>query len=206
MKQQVNLYVEELRPRRVPLPFVWIAVLWGVVLLGLLGFGVWLEMEGREAARQLERLTQTRENFARQVAEAEARLKARHVSPDLLAEQDALRQELRRARAFNSQVAGRLTRSVSRSPSAVMTSLARQVDTSWLWLTAFRMDRSGQLVLEGRTLSPKRLPEWLDALGREGALKGATFSFLEARKAQDEAASAFRIAARPPEADGRAKP
>ncbi|RMF13451.1 MAG: hypothetical protein D6758_13155 [Gammaproteobacteria bacterium] len=121
----------------------------------------------------------------------------------MLERQSQLRGELDRARAFNVQVAQRLKRETGVRPAAIMTGLARRVDTSWLWLTDVAMDLSGQFVLQGRTLEPKRLPEWLAQLSAEPAFKGVTFTYLDVLREDSAPSHQFVISSIPPVEEAR---
>lgn len=193
MMQQVNLYVEELRPKPVTLPAGMILIIWMAGFLVLLALGAWMSIQSGSAAAELAAARETRDQLVNRVEQVQATLAARKVSPDLVARQKQLKSELTRARAFNAQVAQRLTRETGVQPAAIMTGLARRVDTSWLWLTGIGMDLSGAFVLKGETLAPKRLPEWLARLSEEPAFRGATFSYLDVEREEGASASRFVI-------------
>jgi len=48
-----------------------------------------------------------------------------------------------------------------------------------LWLTAFNFDGSGGMEIQGRTVDPALLPEYIRRLGKEQAFQGRTFAALK---------------------------
>ncbi|RMF15285.1 MAG: hypothetical protein D6758_09985, partial [Gammaproteobacteria bacterium] len=98
MKQQVNLYVEELRPRKVVLPAGMIAVVWLLGLLVMLAVGGWMSLRAASAVDDLEAARETRDQLVSRVEQVKERLASRKVSAGLLERQSQLRGELDRAR------------------------------------------------------------------------------------------------------------
>ncbi|MBY0268722.1 MAG: PilN domain-containing protein [Burkholderiales bacterium] len=51
-----------------------------------------------------------------------------------------------------------------------------------LWLTGFTVGGAGEVAIQGRVISPDLLPEYIQKMNREPALKGREFSALEMRR------------------------
>ena len=169
MPQQINLLTPLLlTPRR---QFSATAMLrWasGALLLALLVV-LWALWQTRALAQQSQSLTQAetqqREALVKQIA-------AMPASADV----DAIRQQIdalalqlaREERVLQSLAPG--VRPVGERHSDVLALLGRSAPAS-LWLTELRW-RNGELELKGQTLEPPALQVWVEALSRQGALKG----------------------------------
>ena len=184
MKQEINLYRPELRPRRTLFPARQMALLVALLILGLAGLNAvsWYE---------LDRARKRAANAERGVVAAEARVEEMRRRFPVKKLDPALKKRLsnrRDALAKNQDVVEKLASGYFGSVeglSAHLEGFARQhVDGTWL--TAVRIAAGGKgVALEGRALVPELIPEYLDRLSQEPALETQVFSELSLQIADD---------------------
>jgi hypothetical protein len=194
MYQQINLYQPIFRKQRQIFSAVTMFQAIGVVavaLLAIYGYGLVqvraleaavVQLEGREIAltAQLTRIDPALSANRRAELEADVRrLNATLVDQQRLI--DVLRdQPLGRTEGFSGYLAA----------------LARQ-RTPELWLTAFAINGgTGAIEISGRTLRPELVPEYMQQLGTEAALKGQQFDRFEIELDAEASESTFRATSR----------
>lgn len=191
MKQQVNLYQAELKPRRIPFDATRVAlVLAGVMVAITALYAVRLSQVApleAQAAAATERLA------ASEVRVAELR----RTHPPAVVDK-ALKQTLksRQARLADTRAIAQKLRSGEFGSvdglSGYLEGFARR-HVEGTWLTAVRVQRGGNaLGFEGRTLAPELVPAYLDGLREEALFSGRNFSALS-MLASDEGANAIRF-------------
>lgn len=174
MRQQVNLYTTELRPRQQRLTALSALALLGMVVLVVLafmGFGYWqtqqLEQQVRDIERQNSQLQQANASMAEQV-------EARKPDPELERALERVTDTISRRQRLLGRVENLATNNHS-GFSSRMAALARQVPGE-LWLTGVTLQSSpARLQLKGRTRVPERVPRYLEQLGEEPIFAGQTF-------------------------------
>lgn len=177
MRQEINLYQAELRPRRVPFPAIHMLAVVVLVALVLAAAQAW----------SVTRVAPLRARVAQiegDVAAAETRLataRAQHQPP---LPDPALGQQLEARERILVQtraVAERLERGdygTTTGLSPLLVALSRQ-HLEGIWLTAVRVDDGGRAVgLRGRTLLPELVPTYLQRLAQEASFAGKTFDAL----------------------------
>ena len=201
MKQQVNLYTPELRPRKQRLNAVTLLVLMVVVILvtaAFRGFGYWqnqqLEKQVAQIERQNRQLSEANEAMAEQI-------EARKPDPELEKALERVTNTISRRQRLLQQVENLAINNHS-GFSSRMAALARQVPGE-LWLTGLTLQSSPErLRLTGRTRVPDRVPLYLEQLGNELIFAGQTFRDFELMRPGEDAEQSgdwieFRIATEP---------
>ena len=174
MIQSVNLYTEDMRPRRDSLTLNQITLTallaLAIVVLGSAYAGG--KADNAIAARQVAdaRVVALRDN----VASAAETLKTRTQDPQLQAELDRMSSTLRSRDDLITQVE-QLAQQTAQGFSPLFLGLARQ-RVEGVWLTALEVDRnSGNLALEGLTTDGSLVPFYLERLRAEEAFAGQRF-------------------------------
>lgn len=175
MRQQVNLYRDSLRPRRVVLPARWLAIVAALTLVSLgavyAGLGWQLDQRRARLADLRAQHAETRQAVA-QLGEA---LAARRPDPELEERAGRLERELAAKRRLVGIVRGR-GRGKATGFAELLEGLGRQaVEGLWLEEVALR-DGGRELAFRGRALTPARLPDWLEGLRAEPAYQGRAFA------------------------------
>ncbi|MDH3713114.1 MAG: hypothetical protein OET44_04600 [Gammaproteobacteria bacterium] len=181
--QNVNLYQEQFRPKRIAWPIQRFMVLGAVAMFCLVG---WYAME----RQRLNTLQATQQKYQQQLALWDSRMAqletqlAKLESPDqqqLIAElRDELRGSRELSRYFETAVTGN-------GPvfSEYLDALARRHQRG-MWLTDIQILRGGQkLRFGGSALNAKTVPDFLLALSSELAYAGRTFSSMLVNREPD---------------------
>ncbi|MDX1588774.1 MAG: PilN domain-containing protein [Oleiphilaceae bacterium] len=204
MKQRVNLYTPELRPRRewLTLNQLVLAGALCVLLMGLVSLALRWEL-GQEQ-QQLAQLRSEHAALTRVVEEMETALSERGVEPGLQEQVAQLERQVRQRRDLLSRTE-QLTGGGEKGFSPYLRSLARQSD-SGLWLTRIRVDlRSDQLRLQGRTKSGDQIPRYLNRLKQEPLFSGHGFGDFALERDPESGVLEFRLASSREEDNGRAQ-
>ncbi len=201
MRQQVNLYTAELRPRKQHLnarSALLLAALVVVVLLAFMGFGQWqnqqLERRAIQAERQNGQLQQAVDSMAAQV-------EARKPDPELEKALERVTQTISRRQRLLERVDS-LANNNHSGFSSRMAALARQIPEE-LWLTTITLESlPARLGLRGRTRAPERVPLYLEQLGQEPIFAGQTFRDFQLNRPDENGDNAgdwveFRVATEP---------
>jgi MSHA biogenesis protein MshI len=195
MIQSVNLYTEDMRPRRDPLTLTQVTTvaLAALVVLSLASFYAGWRADEAASARQAAnaRIAELRSALA----DAGDRLERRAEDPALRGELEKLSAALRRGDELVQQVERLASRSAE-GFSPFMLGLARQA-VDGVWLTTLEVDRdTGNLVLEGLTEDGSLVPLYLEQLRSEPAFSGRRFRYFRLDRPEDSAAVlGFRVAA-----------
>ncbi|TVP51963.1 MAG: hypothetical protein EA349_16690 [Halomonadaceae bacterium] len=193
MKQRVNLYTKELRPKRElwTLNQLLAAAALALLLMGLAGGGLRWSLGG-----ELEALNEQRQEaaaLALLVQEIEASLAARQGEPELKRRVDELERQMRQRRDLVNRTE-QLASDARMGFSPYLRSLAQQSDNQ-LWLTRIRLNISnGQLRLEGETASGDQLPRYMNRLKQEPLFSGRRFGDFALEREADGNTLRFRLA------------
>lgn len=196
MKQQVNLYTPELRPRREWLTLNQLVLAGGLALLLMAlisGTQRWsLNQEQQQLIEQRSEL----EALRLRVEEQEAALQARGIKPGLQESVAQLERQLRQRRDLVSRTE-QLAVSAEKGFSPYLRSLARQSDSE-LWLTRIRINLgAGELRLQGRTKSGDQVPRYMNRLKQEPLFSGRRFADFSLQRETENGALTFRLATDP---------
>lgn len=184
MKQQINLYTEDMRPRQELFTATRLA---GVVLAALIfvvisaGYASW-QASGSGADRQAAqvRLAEIRSDLADVVTQLEGRT----VDPALAAELERLNLDLQNRVALITRLENLALRG-AQGFSPLLTGLSRQA-VDGVWLTSLEVDREpGNLVLRGLTEDGGLVPYYLEQLRLEPAFAGRRFRQFRLEQIED---------------------
>lgn len=201
MIQQVNLYTDELRPRREPLQ----ARTAGALLIALLaflvlvsGFARWEYGDALEEQRAMQRQVELLQD---ELTGLEQTVAARQEDPDLVAAMRTLDHEVKQRRQVLSQVET-LVIADGRHFSAYLEALARQT-LDGLWLNTIDLGRSASDIrLTGTARAGERVPQYLQRLSAEPAFNGSEFHSFALDRADEGRLINFSVATDGAEREG----
>lgn len=193
MTQQVNLYTDELRPRREPLR----AHTAGALLLALVaflmlagGFARWEYRASLEEQRAMQRQVELLQD---ELTILEQTVAARQEDPVLIDALRTLDREAQQRRQVLSQVEN-LVIADSRRFSAYLEALARQT-LEGLWLNTIELGRSAsEIRLSGTARAGERVPQYLQRLSAEPAFIGREFHSFALDRAEEGRLINFSVA------------
>lgn len=193
MIQKVNLYTEELRPRKEKLQAgTALAVLVLAVLVVLVAAGV-ARYQGSELTAQIQEAEQQSRQLEASVETLTEELRARQPDPEVEAALQRVTETIERRQRLLERVESLITtRSHGFSPA--MEALARQVPES-VWLTGISLNAlTGHVALVGRTRSGSQVPLYLENLGEEPAFSGKNFGSFRLERGEDGRWIEFHVA------------
>jgi len=184
MIQQVNLYTDELRPRKERLQ-AGTAV--GVLIVGLVlvaFFAGFLTYENSVMANKASRLDRQNQQLEQVVAQLSAEVQARQPDAEVEEAVERVTQTLARRQRLLERVES-LVLSEGRNFSPQLSALARQIPED-VWLTDVILE-SGQdrVTIEGRTRDGALVPLYLENLGGEAAFTGKTFGAFRLSRSEE---------------------
>lgn len=193
MIQRVNLFTEDLRPRKERLQAGTALAIVGVgLLLVILAAGV-MHFQNMDLAARVTSLEQQNRQLEQAVAQLEETAQARQPDADLEAELAKVTETLARRQRLLEKVES-LVLSEDRRFSPGMAALARQIPED-VWLTGITLAaEADQVILEGRSRSGALVPEYLERLGQEPAFSGKTFSAFRLSRPEEGAWIEFHVA------------
>jgi Tfp pilus assembly protein PilN len=176
MSQWINLYRDGLKPREYSGALPRWLLITTLLLVGVLGWGLWARVQANHAETQRARLVAQQAALQARIAELSAALAKRQPDPAITA---AL-QRAQQAVEGRLWLAGQLQVQRSTAPmSPVLLGLARQRADA-LWLTHIEADaRAGSLRLAGRTVQAEAVPLLVQRLASEPAFAGRSFAHFQ---------------------------
>lgn len=174
MKQQINLYQEQFHEKRVPLPARQIMVIAVGLLAGMTVISAGLGWMNSQAARQYAELGSRVDGTKQANDQLQAKLAAQAVDSELAAKvTEAGRQLQAHQKIMQWMDKSQENRAVPFS--ALLEGLSRQ-HVQGLWLSYIAIENGGQdLHLQGSSLDPKLIPDFLGRLNNEAAYTGREF-------------------------------
>lgn len=197
MRQQINLYTEELRPRRTLISLKQMAVLALVLMLGL----------GVASALQYQRLTEITQQVQKKNADVlsltqtveRLRTKAESwvKSDALVMANERLKKQRVRYEEFVNLLGDQLpARTAGFSPQVI--ALARQ-KTSQLWLTHLHIGMGdNRFLLKGDAQDAEAVPAYLQALREEAVFAGRGFDLFDMSRSEKSGRLMFVLTAGKP--------
>lgn len=181
MSHQINLFNPALRKTAVVLPARQMLLAWCAVVAVALAWYGWQTVQGAQLkaaeADSSTRLTQLQTDLT----QLGAQMAARQPAPALQAKYRRKQLQLQ-AREDVMQVLDSGAIGNTDGHANYLRAFARH-SLEGLWLTGLTVVGAGNdIVVEGRTLKPELVPDYLDRLGREPALKGHPFNRLQMRR------------------------
>lgn len=184
MIQQVNLYTEELRPRR--------EILQAGTAVGILVFGLVLVVcvagyfayQNSVMANKASRLDRQNQQLEQAVAELSAAVRARQPDSEVEEALSRVTQTLARRQRLLERVES-LVFSEGRHFSPQLAALARQIPEN-VWLTGVILESGADKVtLEGSSRDGALVPLFLENLGEETAFTGRTFGVFRLSRSEE---------------------
>lgn len=182
--QQVNLYTDEMRPRREllsPSRLAAVTLTALVVVVFCSGYAHWRAglAAAEHQAAQL-RLDQLRSGLAAAIG----RLEGRQADPSLSAELERLNLDLHNRSMLIARLE-KLATHAEQGFSPLLTGLSRQA-VEGVWLTTLEADREpGNVVLKGLTRDGGLVPYYLEQLRSEPAFAGRRFRQFQLERVED---------------------
>ncbi len=172
--QEVNLYTQELRPRKERLQAGMLVSLVLVLVVGLAVTSAVLRHGNGDLETRVAALESETQALKQSVARLSATVSARQPSPEIESALERVSATLVRRQKLLERVESLvLTGGGHFSPQ--MAALARQIPDD-VWLTGIRLDAQPALVtIEGRARSGALVPAYLENLGNEPVFTGQTF-------------------------------
>lgn len=174
MKQQINLYQEQFRDRPVALPARQMMLIAACLLAGMMVISSAMAWLNRQVAQRHAALSGQTATIKQANDQMQAKLAGQAVDPALAnGVADAARQLQARQRIV--QWMEKSQESLAVPFSALLEGLSRQ-RVEGLWLTYIAIENGGQgLHLQGSSLDPKLIPDFLGRLKNETAYAGREF-------------------------------
>ena len=191
--QQINLYTEDLRPKKEPLQAGVAVSLVVAVLVLLAGAAGFVRYQNTQLTQQVVAGQQQAEQLQQRVDELTLEAESQQPDPQVEAALQRVNDTLRRRQRLLGRVETLMSDDVP-GFSAPLSALARQVPDG-VWLTRIRLDaQTGNVGLRGRTQSGDRVPAYLEALGEEPSFQGKTFGDFRLERSEEERWIEFRVA------------
>ena len=182
--QQVNLYTQDLRPKKVILPLAHIVAVVASILFIQIAFTVYYQSQVVAVETKLSPIQARVDQLQQQTVEMEAKLNAMRKDSSLVALNKRLTKRLTARKQLISMLDS-LSVANQFPFSNLMTGLARhQVD--FLWLTHIQFANGGHKVgLKGKTLQAESVPHYLQMLRDENLFLGRTFDLFQLASDED---------------------
>lgn len=190
--QQVNLYTEELKPKRILFNFRPCAYGVGGLVLVLIALGVLLQFRASAFEQELRDAQQREMALQEQVESLQGQVEGLVQDPLRLTRNREQEYKLASRKELLSAIQGMAAES---RPvfSELLKGLARQSE-SGLWLTSVGIHQDGsQVRLEGAANSAEAVPAYLSRLRSEPSFRGRTFNLLAVEPAVQTGQLAFSL-------------
>ncbi len=198
MKQQVNLYTDDFRPRRELLSLDQLAIAAVAILVLLLGLSLYLNFALARAEERRDEVSERVSSEEQQVQDLTEELERRQEDEGLRERVDRLEQRVRDRRDLLER-ADEVAQATSEGFTPYLQGLSRQSEEG-LWLTGIRVNLvQGRLQLRGRTLSGDRVPEYLQRLREETVFDGRRFRHFVIDRDEDHEHLGFNVSSRRPD-------
>lgn len=173
--QRINLYQDELKEAKIPLPARQMLAVAGLALAGMIALGFWARTwpaGPRAEADAIQKQADQQDQVVQGLQDQVARMAPNEA---LVRQAEALRTRLRNIRLMRQAV----TPSQARvNFSWYLEGLGRQ-SRNGIWLTEIRIGDQGRaFLLRGGTLDPAMVPDYVQALENEPIFAGLSFDDL----------------------------
>ncbi len=181
MSQQINLFNPLFRKQRPAFAMSHAALATAAVLAVLLPYYIYLVIHGDSLARQSRELARRIETGTAELGQLNRELAQRGKNQAL--EQEIARTEARvRSRREAMAVLQRGELGDTVGFSGYLQAYARQIPEG-VWLTGFYIAGAGkEMAIDGGTVRPELVPQYLQRLNREAVMQGRTFATLDLRQ------------------------
>ena len=198
MKQQVNLYTDDFRPRGELWTLDQLAASAVILLAALFLVSLYLNVSLGRAENERDGVAERVDREEAQVDTLQQELERRQEDTALRERVERLEQRVRDRRALLER-ADEVAQATSEGFTPYLEGLSRQ-SREGLWLTGIRVNLvQGRLQLQGRTLSGERVPEYLQRLREEAVFEGRRFRHFSIERDEDHEHLGFRVSSRRPD-------
>lgn len=174
MMQQVNLYTQELRPRREQLQVGTLMTLVALVLVALIVTKAATHYQNGRLEAQVEALESQNRSLEQNIARLSETVRARQPAPEVQQALERVTATLMRRQRLLERVENLVLNNGGRF-SPQMAALARQIPDD-VWLTGIRLNgQQARVTIEGRARSGALVPAYLENLSDEPVFTGKTF-------------------------------
>jgi len=185
--QQINLYTDDFKPKKVVLPLEQLILIPIIVLVLLAGVTVWLQAGLGDTEKKLGKLEQKNDSMQSRLQSLEEKAKKQRKDDGLVAANRRLSKTLK-ARQQMMDMLDTVVVKDDEGFSSLLLSLARQ-NIDDLWLKKIYVGAAGKdMRLEGTTLKANTVPEYLQKLRKEPSFIGRSFTLFELDKHPDNSA------------------
>lgn len=193
LPQQINLYTEELRPKREKMQAGTAVGILALTLLLLAVAAGFVRYQNSQLTDQLASRQQNIERLEQSVAQLTQEAESRQPDPQVEAALSRVNDTLVRRQRLLAQVESLMSDDTA-GFSAPLSALARRVPGG-VWLTRIRLNaQNGDVGLSGRAQAGKLVPSYLEALGEEPAFQGKTFGTFRLERSEQDRWIEFRVA------------
>jgi len=173
--QQVNLYTDDFRPKKIVLPLAHIVLIPIGVIVILAALSYWLNIDLAEGEAKVANKTAQADEMKQRLVLLEEKVKRLKRDDSLVSANKRLQAKLD-ARQQMIEILDSVVVKDNDGFSNLLTSLARQ-KADGLWLKHINIGASGHsMTLEGRTLNADSVPGYLQNLRREPGFIGRSFT------------------------------
>ncbi|WP_324125909.1 PilN domain-containing protein [Marinobacter sp. F4218] len=174
MIQQVNLYVQELRPHKERMQAGMLMGLVGLLILVIGAAGAVVHYQNNRLTTQVNELELQNIGLEQDITRLSAEVSARQPAPEVREALEQVNDALLRRQRLLERVEGLVLHGGGRF-SPQMAALARQIPDN-VWLTGIRLNgQQSKVTIEGRARSSALVPAYLENLSDEPAFAGKTF-------------------------------
>ncbi|PID43798.1 MAG: hypothetical protein CSB48_03130 [Proteobacteria bacterium] len=196
--QQINLYTDELRPRKTPLSLLHMVTALVLVILVLVGVTIVTYREHQSVTVELAKKREAAGHLEQGVESLRERTAGIVRNDALAAANDRLQKQLENRERFVDSLGAKLE-SGSHGFSSLLVGLARQ-KRDHLWLTRVHVSEGGgSFGLEGVASSPELVPQYIQALRAEPAFSGRSFDLFEMNQSETSHLLDFSLTSGKPE-------
>ncbi|MBW0149328.1 PilN domain-containing protein [Marinobacter arenosus] len=193
MNQQVNLYVQELRPRKESVQAGTFLGLVAVLVIVLVVTGAVVGHQNSRLAEQVNDIERQNLGLEQDITRLSAVVSARQPAPEVVKTLEQVSETLLRRQRLLEQVEGLVLNDGGRF-SPQMAALARQIPDN-VWLTGIQLDGlQSRVTIEGRARSSALVPAYLENLSNEPAFAGKTFGAFRLSRPEDGRWIDFHVA------------
>jgi len=176
--QQVNLYTDAFRPKKVILPLEQILLLPFVAILLLAGLTMWLHSNLNEMELKAAKLQTKNEAAQLRIDSMAKKAKLQRKDDSLVAANKRLNEKVTARQRMISMLDTVVVKDVGGFSSILLSLAKQQVDD--LWLTEIDVSASGQdMKLEGITVNAQAVPIYLQKLRNEQSFIGRSFTLFQ---------------------------
>lgn len=161
MKNRINLYLDEFKPRLQLVSLNFLFVVWGILLISIILFYLQVQIQRNKAEQQSAIVANVHSQKSALIKQLSIELEQRISDPQLVKQIEQLQADIAVKKTILTEISGRENLKHKRF-SALMHDLAAHHAPD-LWLTGISVDQH-KLLIEGSTVDATSLPRWLNKL------------------------------------------